>query len=270
MIALICSLHLSINVHLQRIQIAWQDRPYHWRQCWYRSGTHFPRRPLYLKRKRLIIYASTFRPPPYCLQRYGNHQRQVFTITLSARSFDAEKINILIASYIVQAGANLILLARRADQLQNVADAASAAHKSAGVQQGGQIAVVQLDVTDRAQVSELWSKVPLDLRNVDILGELPYFQFPLRALTDMKFYFSCRGGWALFFRIFAAVNNAGGAHGTDLVGDIQDEDIDTMFATNVLGLISLTQLLVKGLPGSLHLTVHPSPQNTHLYCPSAA
>jgi len=78
------------------------------------------------------------------------------------------------------------------------------------VRQGGQIAIVQLDVTDRAQVSALWSKVPQDLRNVDIL-----------------------------------VNNAGGAHGIDRVGDIQDRDIDTMFATNVLGLISLTQLLIK-------------------------
>jgi len=43
----------------------------------------------------------------------------------------------------------------------------------------------------------------------------------------------------------AAVNNAGAAHGVDRVGDIQDKDIDTMFATNVFGLISLTQLLIK-------------------------
>lgn len=107
-------------------------------------------------------------------------------------------------------GSNLILLARRTDQLAKVAEAATAAHKSAGVQQGGQIAIVQLDVTDRAQVSALWTKVPQNLRNVDIL-----------------------------------VNNAGGAHGTDIVGNIQDKDIDTMFATNVFGLISLTQLLVK-------------------------
>jgi len=42
------------------------------------------------------------------------------------------------------------------------------------------------------------------------------------------------------------VNNAGGAHGLDRVGDLQDIDIDTMVSTNVLGLISLTQLLVKG------------------------
>jgi len=69
---------------------------------------------------------------------------------------------------------------------------------------------VQLDVSDKAQVASLWSKVPQELRNVDIL-----------------------------------VNNAGGAHGIDRVGDISDKDIDAMFATNVLGLISLTQLLIK-------------------------
>ena len=78
----------------------------------------------------------------------------------------------------------MILVARRADQLQKVAEAASAAHRSSGVQQGGQIAVVQLDVTDRAQVSALWSKVPPDLRNVDILGALAQFQFPLRTTYD--------------------------------------------------------------------------------------
>ena len=43
------------------------------------------------------------------------------------------------------------------------------------MQQGGQIAIVQLDVTDRAQVSALWTKVPQNLRNVDILGKLTHF-----------------------------------------------------------------------------------------------
>ncbi|KAI9509364.1 NAD(P)-binding protein [Russula earlei] len=107
-------------------------------------------------------------------------------------------------------GSNLILLARRADQLEKVAEAAYAAHRAASVQQGGQIVTVQLDVTDGSQVAALWSKVPPGLRAVDIL-----------------------------------VNNAGGAHGIDRVGDIQEKDVDTMFATNVLGLISLTQLLIK-------------------------
>jgi 3-hydroxy acid dehydrogenase/malonic semialdehyde reductase len=109
-----------------------------------------------------------------------------------------------------QGGSNLILLARRSDQLEKVAEAARAAHKASGVQQGGTIVTIQLDVSDRAQVAALWSKVPSDLRNVDIL-----------------------------------VNNAGSAHGVDLVGNVLDSDIDAMFATNVFGLISITQLLVK-------------------------
>jgi len=42
------------------------------------------------------------------------------------------------------------------------------------------------------------------------------------------------------------VNNAGYVLGMEHVGSIADEDIEGMFATNVLGLISITQLLVQG------------------------
>ena len=35
-------------------------------------------------------------------------------------------------------------------------------------------------------------------------------------------------------------------HGTEKVGDIKQSDIETMFNTNVLGLIQLTQLIVTG------------------------
>lgn len=41
------------------------------------------------------------------------------------------------------------------------------------------------------------------------------------------------------------VNNAGFVLGVERVGDISDSDIDGMFSTNVLGLIAMTQLLVK-------------------------
>ncbi|KAH9043254.1 NAD(P)-binding protein [Lactarius pseudohatsudake] len=108
-------------------------------------------------------------------------------------------------------GSNLILLARRADPLEKVAEAARAAHKVSGVQQGGAVVTIQLDVSDRAQVAALWSKIPSNFRNIDIL-----------------------------------VNNAGSAHGLNQVGDVLDSDIDAMFATNVFGLISVTQLLIKG------------------------
>jgi len=44
------------------------------------------------------------------------------------------------------------------------------------------------------------------------------------------------------------VNNAGYVKGVEHVGDISESDIEGMFATNVLGLIAMTQLLVKGQP----------------------
>jgi 3-hydroxy acid dehydrogenase/malonic semialdehyde reductase len=107
-------------------------------------------------------------------------------------------------------GANVILLARRADALAKVNDECVAAHKESGLQQGGKFAAVQLDVSDKKQIADLWTKVPQELRNVDIL-----------------------------------VNNAGYVKGMEHVGDISESDIEGMFATNVLGLIAMTQLLVK-------------------------
>ncbi|EGN92457.1 hypothetical protein SERLA73DRAFT_147190 [Serpula lacrymans var. lacrymans S7.3] len=107
-------------------------------------------------------------------------------------------------------GANLILLARRADALKAIADACTTAHKESGVQQGGKVATIQLDVSDKAQVSGLLDKIPAELRAIDVL-----------------------------------VNNAGYVLGVERVGEIAASDIEGMFATNVLGLISVTQLFIK-------------------------
>ena len=85
-----------------------------------------------------------------------------------------------------QGGSNLILVARRGDQLEKVAEAARAAHKASGVQQGGTVATIQLDVSDRAQVAALWSKVPPDLRNVDILGAYPPFVHAVRSILACR------------------------------------------------------------------------------------
>lgn len=49
--------------------------------------------------------------------------------------------------------------------------------------------------------------------------------------------------------MLSTVNNAGYVQGVDHVGDIDPENIEGMFATNVFGLIAVTQLLLKG--GSL-------------------
>jgi 3-hydroxy acid dehydrogenase/malonic semialdehyde reductase len=109
-----------------------------------------------------------------------------------------------------KAGSNLILVARRAEALKSVAEACAAAHKASGVDGGGQIATVQLDVSNRAGVVKLFEHVPENLRSVDIL-----------------------------------VNNAGFVLGVERVGEISDADIDAMFSTNVMGLISVTQLVIK-------------------------
>ncbi|VEU23608.1 DEKNAAC104766 [Brettanomyces naardenensis] len=47
-----------------------------------------------------------------------------------------------------------------------------------------------------------------------------------------------------FATIDVLVNNAGKALGLDPIGTIDSQDVDTMFQTNVLGLIQLTQLVV--------------------------
>jgi len=48
------------------------------------------------------------------------------------------------------------------------------------------------------------------------------------------------------FLTFLLVNNAGFVLGVDKVGNIDDSEIDAMISTNIVGLISVTQLLVKG------------------------
>lgn len=46
--------------------------------------------------------------------------------------------------------------------------------------------------------------------------------------------------------MFCVVNNAGYVVGLEHVGDISESDIEGMFSTNVFGLVSMTQLLIKG------------------------
>ncbi|KNZ74253.1 hypothetical protein J132_07567 [Termitomyces sp. J132] len=107
-------------------------------------------------------------------------------------------------------GSNVILVARRADALKKVTDACFTAHRESGLQQGGKFVSVVADVSDKAQVASIFDTIPQDLQDVDVL-----------------------------------VNNAGYVLGVEHVGDISDADIEGMFATNVLGLISVTQLLVR-------------------------
>jgi 3-hydroxy acid dehydrogenase/malonic semialdehyde reductase len=52
-----------------------------------------------------------------------------------------------------------------------VFDACVAAHKESGVQYGGNFSIVEMDISDKAQVATLWDKVPSELRQVDVLGK---------------------------------------------------------------------------------------------------
>ena len=124
----------------------------------------------------------------------------------------------------------MILCARRVDALAKVAEQCTAAHKESGLKQGGKFATVQLDVADKAQVASLFDKIPQDLHDVDILGGYCAY-----CSSEFK-PFSCRS---------CVVNNAGFVYGTERVGDIAPSDYEAMFATNVFGLIAMTQLLVK-------------------------
>lgn len=109
-------------------------------------------------------------------------------------------------------GSNLVLLARRADALKRVADACVDAHKGSGVQGGGKVALVQIDISDKAQVNGVLDKIPDELRSIDVL-----------------------------------VNNAGYVLGTERIGQISTVDMEGMFSTNVFGLINMTQTFVNDM-----------------------
>jgi 3-hydroxy acid dehydrogenase/malonic semialdehyde reductase len=137
----------------------------------------------------------------------------------------------------MQGGSNVVLLARRVEALSKVAADCAAAHKEAGHQLGGKFATVQLDVSDRQQIANLWSRIPEDLRDVDILG---------------LFFFRVMQSYQWAYKLEFQVNNAGYVLGVEHVGNIAEADIEGMFATNVFGLIAMTQLLIKG--DFIHLT----------------
>ncbi|CAD6565289.1 MAG: hypothetical protein CYPHOPRED_005361 [Cyphobasidiales sp. Tagirdzhanova-0007] len=76
--------------------------------------------------------------------------------------------------------------------------------------QNVKVHTIELDVSKAEQVQGVLQKIPQDLKEVDCL-----------------------------------VNNAGLVKGREVVGDVSNEDIDTMMNTNVLGLIGMTQIFVR-------------------------
>jgi len=98
----------------------------------------------------------------------------------------------------------LILTARRIDSLKQLA-----ADINKEVGDGVQILPVQLDVSNPSEVAKLIPNLPKEFQEIDVL-----------------------------------VNNAGLVRGVDRVGDIKTEDMDVMFATNVTGLVNVTQAVL--------------------------
>jgi 3-hydroxy acid dehydrogenase/malonic semialdehyde reductase len=98
----------------------------------------------------------------------------------------------------------LILTARRIDSLKQLA-----ADINEEVGSGVQVLPVQLDVSKPNEVAQLVQNLPKEFQQIDVL-----------------------------------VNNAGLVRGVDKVGDIKTEDMDVMFATNVTGLVNVTQAVL--------------------------
>lgn len=76
----------------------------------------------------------------------------------------------------------MILAARRKDALEGVLAQVKAAYKESGAQAGGNFAAITLDVSKRDEVAAFWSKVPDELRNVDILGTVVLSSSPFPSL----------------------------------------------------------------------------------------
>jgi NAD(P)-dependent dehydrogenase (short-subunit alcohol dehydrogenase family) len=88
-----------------------------------------------------------------------------------------------------QAGANVILTARRKKALEGVLEQVKAAYEESSAQAGGKFAAITLDVSKRDEVAALWSKVPNELRNIDILGTvvLPSsYASPLTSYSEQR------------------------------------------------------------------------------------
>ncbi|PWN96488.1 putative NADP(+)-dependent dehydrogenase [Tilletiopsis washingtonensis] len=115
------------------------------------------------------------------------------------------------AGLFARAGANVVVSARRQDALDAVVEQCTAANKEGGSGAGGKYASLVLDMQDRKAIeTNLLPRLPDWAKNVDVL-----------------------------------LANAGLVLGTDKVGDISGDEIDTMIQTNVVGLIATVQLFVR-------------------------
>ncbi|KEF57111.1 oxidoreductase [Exophiala aquamarina CBS 119918] len=98
----------------------------------------------------------------------------------------------------------LILTARRVDNLNQIA-----AEITKEVGDGVKVLPVQLDINNASEVRSFVEKLPLEFQQVDVL-----------------------------------VNNAGLVKGVARAPNIAEEDMNVMFATNVTGLVNMTQAIL--------------------------
>jgi 3-hydroxy acid dehydrogenase / malonic semialdehyde reductase len=139
------------------------------------------------------------------------------------------------AQAFAETGAKLILAARRFDRLQRLAEDLA--------KSGCQTHLLQLDVSDRAQVESTLAALPEDWAAIDIL-----------------------------------VNNAGLSRGLDKLHEGKVEDWEEMIDTNVKGLLYMTRSLVPGMVrrGRGHvinigsLAGHQTYPNGNVYCATKA
>jgi 3-hydroxy acid dehydrogenase/malonic semialdehyde reductase len=103
------------------------------------------------------------------------------------------------------ASIKLILTARRVDRLHDISE-----QIVSELGNGVQIHVVKLDVSKPDEVSRFWADIPEDFRDVDVL-----------------------------------VNNAGFMSGYERAPQIPNQVIEDVWATNVTGLIQMTQEFLK-------------------------
>jgi len=74
------------------------------------------------------------------------------------------------------------------------------------------IHIAKLDVSQIQEIGKFFNELPNEFKQIDIL-----------------------------------INNAGKAQGVDKIGTIRQVDIDTMFQTNVIGMIAVTQAVLPGM-----------------------
>jgi len=221
-------------------------------------GKVWLRRPL---SQHLHAHRSHYRLPLFSLQRIVlTHEDISFSLDLTP----------------IQAGSNIVLVARRPDALKETVAACEAAHKASGVQAGGKVHTIDTQFNSSSYPLSQFTSVQVDVSKKDQVSRPSdpgrgAHHPTLRYLTSgtssprssaPSISSSTTLALCLFLTLYCScsVTNAIYRLGVERVGEIAETDIEAMFATNVHGLIAMTQLLVKGkkiLPLiSRYLTIH--------------